>query len=107
MVKRRIKTSVGPQVPVNDIGQCVQQAKDLDIHDPLRRVFSSLAGDEITGLIAYAIWRGRSHLISNLQSASDYMQSEANASRASQAKSYWKKDTVASGDLPRQRRLGW
>ena len=92
---------------VNDIGQCVAQAKDLNIRHPFRRVFSRLAGDETTGLIAYAIWRGRSQLISNIQSASDYKQSEANASRVSQANSYWHKEVVASGDLPRQRRPGW
>ena len=102
-----MKTQTGLQVPVNDIGQCVQQAKELDIRHPLRRVFSRLAGDETTGLLAYAIWRGRSQLISNLQSASDDKQSEANAFRASQARSYWHKDTAAPGDLPRQRRPGW
>ena len=102
-----MKTQTSPQVPVNDIGQCVAEAKKLDIRHPLRRAFSRLAGDETTGLIAYAIWRGRSQLISNLQSASDYKQSEAYASRASQAKSYWHKEAVAPDDLPRQRRPGW
>src|SRR5215217_5329626 len=105
---RRERTKIQRQARplVNDIGQCVAQAKHLNTRDPLRRVFCQLAGDETTGLIAYAIWRGRSQLISTLLSASDYKQSEANASRASQAHSYWHKDTVASGDLPRQRRPG-
>src|SRR5687767_13601894 len=108
MVSReRMKMQRQARVLINDIGQCVAQAKDLNIRHPLRRVFARLAGDETTGLIAYAIWRGRSQLISNIQSASDYKQSEANASRASQAKSYWHKEAAAPGDLPRQRRPGW
>src|SRR5215207_3292864 len=101
---KRTKLPRQASLLVNDIGQCVAQAKRLNTRDPLRRVFCQLAGDETTGLLAYAIWRGRSQLISTLQSASDYKQSEANASRASQAKSYWHKEAAAPGDLPRQRR---
>lgn len=55
---------------VNDIEHCVAQAHLLaqHIHQPQRqehalaRAFTSLAGDETTGLLALAIWRGRSQL---------------------------------------------
>jgi hypothetical protein len=55
---------------VNDINHCVAQAHRLaqHIHQPQRkehslaRAFTSLAGDETTGLLAFAIWRGRSQL---------------------------------------------
>jgi hypothetical protein len=59
---------------VNDINKCLDQAHLLvdQLSHPdgkehsLARVFKSLAGDERTGLLAFAIWRGRSRLLSNL-----------------------------------------
>lgn len=56
-------------VPVNDIQHCLVQAHNLSqhIHKPdhrdhsLVQVFISLAEDNTTGLLAFAIWRGRSH----------------------------------------------
>jgi len=91
-------------LPVNDIEHCLAQARYLNIRHPLRRVFSSMAGNETTGLVAYAIWRGRSQLLSTLYRASDHTLSEASTSRASQARSCWHKDAAAFDDLPRQRR---
>lgn len=91
---------------VNDIGQCVAQAKHLNIRHPYRRIFCKLAGDETTGLLAYAIWRGRSQLISTLNRASDQKLSEARTSRVSQARSCWQGERAAQDDLPRLRRPG-
>lgn len=61
---------------VNDIYQCLAQAHLLaeQMSQPRRaehslaKVFTSLAGDETTGLLAFAIWRGRSRLLSSLRS---------------------------------------
>ena len=92
------------KLPVNDIEHCLRQARHLNIRHPIRRIFSQLAGDETTGLVAYAIWRGRSQLLSSLNRASDYSLSEASTSRASQARSCWHEESVAFDDLPRQRR---
>ena len=100
----RIKVRRKVKVPVNDISQCLAQARHLNTRHPIRRVFSYLAGDDTTGLVAYAIWRGRSQLLSTLNRASDYSLSEASTSRASQARSCWHKESVAFDDLPRQRR---
>lgn len=60
------------RLPINNIDQCLQQAQVISkrLHDPqlkdgsLCQVFGSLAGDASIGLLAYAIWRGRSELIS-------------------------------------------
>jgi hypothetical protein len=60
---------------VNDINQCLAQAHLLAkrMSQPQRKehslahVFTTLAGDETTGLLAFAIWRGRSRLISSLR----------------------------------------
>ena len=79
--------------PVNDIGQCVEQANRLarrmkDTHQrdlSLYRAFSSLAGDETTGLLAFAIWRGRSQLLSIIHSAAAHQVAEADASGVSHA----------------------
>jgi hypothetical protein len=54
---------------VRDISQCVEQARLLanrlaDIRQPehrLQRAFTSLAGDESVGLVAYMIWRSRAN----------------------------------------------
>lgn len=94
------------RLPVNDIDHCLEQAQHLNIRHPLCRAFSYMAGDETTGLIAYAIWRGRSQLLSTLFRASDQKLSGASKSGASQARSCWHKDAAAFDDLPRQRRPG-
>ena len=60
---------------VNDINHCLAQAHMLAKHisqpqrtdHSLAQVFNTLAGDETTGLLAFAIWRGRSRLISSLR----------------------------------------
>ncbi len=79
--------------PVNDISQCVEQAnrlarhmkdarqRDLSFH----RAFSSLAGDKTIGLLAFAIWRGRSQLLSTIHSAAAHQVAEADASGVSHA----------------------
>ena len=59
---------------INDISQCLQQAQALarQIHNIRQkdrdfiRAFSSLAGDDTVGLLAYGIWRGRSKQVPNL-----------------------------------------
>lgn len=86
---------------VNNIDQCLEQARKLDIRNSYRHIFSCLAGDDITGLIAYTIWRERSKLLYTVIRASDYMQSEANASRVSQVRSCWHGESVAFSDLSR------
>ena len=59
---------------VNDINQCLEQARALAKphrdNQSLQRAFTSLAGDETIGFLAYAIWRGRSRLLSSLRSKS-------------------------------------
>lgn len=62
------------RLPVNNIDYCLQQAQVISerLHNPqlkdgsICRVFGSLARDTTTGLLAYAIWRGRSDLLSYL-----------------------------------------
>lgn len=74
------------QVLINDIEHCLAQAHlltDPHTRHPLCQIFKSLAGDETTGLVAYAIWRGRSRILSLLNRAPDYLQSGAHISRAS------------------------
>ena len=95
------------RLPVNNIEYCLAQAHDLNIRHPLRRVFSYMAGDETTGLVAYAIWRGRSQLLSSLHRAPDHTLSGVSRSGASQARSCWHEDSAALDDLPRPRRPGW
>ena len=59
---------------INDISQCLQQAQALarQIHNIRQKdrnfikAFTSLAGDDTVGLLAYGIWRGRSRRVSNL-----------------------------------------
>lgn len=98
------------QLPINCIEDCLLQAnllnRKIDTEPRLYKIFKHLAGDDTTGLMAYAIWRGRSQLLSTLNCASGYKQSEANASRVSQAQSCWQMEGVAFGDLSNQRRLG-
>jgi len=58
--------------PVNDFNQCIEQARKLaqanQIKHPkycsLHRIFVSLTGDEEIGWLAFAIWKGRSDLLS-------------------------------------------
>jgi hypothetical protein len=63
------------QPPINDINCCLKDAHCL-VHriNHIRRsdlvlfsAFTSLAGDKVTGLLAYIIWRSRSRLISRLR----------------------------------------
>lgn len=64
--------------PINEISQCIRQAQALanriqDIRHndkPLCRAFISLAGDQVTGFLAFAIWRGRLNMVSFIQYAS-------------------------------------
>jgi hypothetical protein len=93
-------------LPINSIENCLAQARDLNIRHPLRSAFSHLTGDETTGLVAYAIWRGRSQLLSTLSRASDYSQSGACKSGVSRARSRWHEESAAYDDLPHHRRLG-
>ena len=61
---------------INDINLCLDQARGLahglqnTRHNERELVhcFISLAGDEIAGLLAFGIWRGRAGLISGLRS---------------------------------------
>lgn len=101
-----------PQILVNDINKCVQQAQFIAnrINKPhhsdrsLCQAFVSLAGDEITGFLAYAIWRGRSPLVSILQKTSSPEVNHPIDSGASHAQPCWHKARVACDDLPRGRR---
>jgi len=89
------------RVLINNIEHCLAQAQHLNIRHPIRIVFNHLASDETTGLVAYAIWRGRS----NFLRASDHTLSGASKSGASQARSCWHEERVACDDLPHLRRL--
>ena len=55
-------------IPINDISHCIQQAQSLQsIPESDKRfyqAFTHLAGDRTTGFLAYAIWRGRSNMLS-------------------------------------------
>ncbi len=76
--------------PVNDISHCVEQASRLTKRRQKKRrrdvsifrAFASLAGDETIGFLAYAIWRGRSQLLSQIHTAS--IQQTAGAERGNQ-----------------------
>ena len=60
---------------INDINLCLRQAQALarNLHNTRQKdldfikAFTSLAGNETAGLLAYGIWRGRSRLISSLR----------------------------------------
>ena len=66
--------------PINDISDCVNQARRLlqDVHDTyqndqaLRQVFASLADDELTGFLAFVIWRGRAWFLSSLITSAQF-----------------------------------
>ena len=101
------------QYTVNDISLCIDQANRLahrlqkkrgrDLS--LCRAFTSLAGDETIGFLAYAIWRGRSQLLSAIHAAAAPSSAGANGSGVSRAPSYWQGERVALGDLPDRRHL--
>lgn len=69
-IKERISKNM--KTPINDFIHCVQQAQSLqsiqESDNKLWQVFSRLAGDSTTGFIAYAIWRGRSNMLTLIQS---------------------------------------
>ena len=94
-----------PELVINRIEDCLLQAtmlhRQLTVEPRLFNVFKCLARDETTGLMAYAIWKGRSKLLSSLNCALGYSQSEAEASRVSQARSCWHMGSVAFSDLSR------
>ena len=59
---------------INDIWRCLQDAQILADHidqthyDPrVFRAFTSLAGDENVGFLAYVIWKGRNSWLSSLR----------------------------------------
>jgi hypothetical protein len=59
---------------INDIWCCLQDAQSLadqfdqTQHDPrVFRAFTSLAGDENIGFLAYVIWKGRNSWLSSLR----------------------------------------
>jgi hypothetical protein len=96
------------QVPTNCIEDCISQAnslnREIDMQPGICQIFKKLARDEITGLMAYTIWRTRSNFYSKQTCASGYKRSEANASRVSQARTCWHIGSVALSDLSRSRR---
>ncbi len=61
--------------PINDIKHCLEDAHTLAMQIAhIRRIdfelysaFNSLASDEMTGLLAYVIWRSRSQWIASLR----------------------------------------
>ena len=101
------------QYPVNDIGQCVEQAHNLARRLQKKRprdlsfcrAFTSMAGDETVGFLAYAIWRGRSELLSMIQTTSFQGKAGVDRSGVSRAPSYWQGERVAFGNLPDRRHL--
>jgi len=66
----------GTNVPVNDINQCIERARTLaktshfkhPKYGSYHRIFVSLTGDEEIGWLAFAIWKGRSDLLSLIRS---------------------------------------
>jgi hypothetical protein len=103
----------GSRYPVNDISQCVEQAdrlarrlrKNRRRDRAIYRAFTSLAGDETVGFLAFAIWRGRAQLLSKMHTAPTHEQAGADSSGVSHASSCWQGERVALGDLPAPRRL--
>jgi hypothetical protein len=65
----------GTRCPVNDINQCIERARTLAKASHTRqpqnrsyhRIFVSLTGDEEIGWLAFAIWKGRSDLLSRIR----------------------------------------
>ena len=76
---------------LKDISHCIEQAELIvnmlrNNQRPSKRlsdVFKHLAGDDTIGILAFAIWRGRSGLLSHIQAASDNKEDEADTSGAS------------------------
>jgi hypothetical protein len=61
---------------INDIWRCLQDAQiladhfDQTQHDQhVFRAFTSLAGDENVGFLAYVIWKGRNSWLSSLRTS--------------------------------------
>ena len=59
---------------INDIWHCLQDAQSLaeqlpNKHqgDRIYRAFTSLAGDQTIGFLAYVIWKGRGRWLSSLR----------------------------------------
>jgi hypothetical protein len=59
---------------INDIWHCLQDAKSLanqlstkHTGDRAYRAFTSLAGDQTVGFLAYVIWKGRGQGLSSLR----------------------------------------
>jgi len=98
--------------PINDICQCLHQAQHIAkrIKQPRQKeqsyihIFRSLAGDELVGLMAFAIWRGRSQIQTCDEMAPVGGTAGARASRASHAPTCWHEERAAFGDLPQRRR---
>jgi hypothetical protein len=61
------------KTPINDFIHCIRQARSLqkiqESDKKLWMAFSHLAGDSTTGFLAYAIWRGRSNMLTLIQNA--------------------------------------
>ena len=55
------------KVPINDINHCIQQARSMqrikENDEKLCQIFNYLAGDRAVGFLAFAIWRGRSNML--------------------------------------------
>ncbi len=76
---------------LNDISHCIEQAHLAanmlrNNRRPMKRLsdaFKHLAGDETIGILAFAIWRGRSGLLSHTQAALDNEKAEVDTSGAS------------------------
>ena len=81
-----------PSLPINDIGQCLDQAEllakrlgDQQCKDhELFKVFTSLAGDEQVGMLAYAIWRDRARALSGLRIHTTFRYDRATRARHAQ-----------------------
>src|SRR5688572_9770207 len=105
MIDPRKERGVSNKKAINSIEVCLSQAsilsKKINLRPDICQIFKKLAKDETIGLIAYTIWHERSKIFYTLTCASDYQQSEANASRVSQAQSCWQIGSVAFSDLSR------
>ena len=55
------------KTPINDIYHCIQQARSMkridDRDKKISQAFTFLAGDREVGFLAFAIWRGRSNML--------------------------------------------
>lgn len=73
LVNIQARNSKNMKTPINDFIHCVQQARSLQNNQEsdkkIWQVFTRLAGDSTTGFLAYAIWRGRSNMLTLVQNA--------------------------------------